>query len=155
MKNVCIACFFIMVLLTPLASAVQSSQYYSDHVVYCDYSTLETPDWATHEFRGVIGVTDELGHPLKPVRYIAGYCKDSFKGKFLGVIVDKNEAEPREYFGGLVKGPFLLGFIDPHNADKRLPCVGIGGNNATHFYFRLMLIQGPTYYIAGKFNPMV
>ncbi|MCK5341819.1 MAG: hypothetical protein KAR20_00365 [Candidatus Heimdallarchaeota archaeon] len=149
--------FFVLGLLFPVVSTAKISQSVSDEFENSRtwYGILDIPDWATHEFRGVMGITDAMGHPLKPQRFVGGYCTDSFKGKFLGVIIERNQTEPHAFLGGSVMGPFLFGLTGVLDNDERIPLVGIGGSNETHFYFRLMSIRGPTFYIAGMYEPLV
>ena len=47
----------------------------------------------------------------------------------------------------------MLGIIGD-NSDQNSLIVGLGGRNETHFYFRLMGIVGPTFYIAGIYKPI-
>lgn len=151
-----IALIFVIGVLFPTVSSIQISYLATHDFINPDivYQVLDIPDWATHEFRGIMGITDTMGHPLRPQRFVGGYCSDSFKDKFLGVIVERNQTEPQAFIGGLVKGSFLLGITGEVDNDHRIYLVGIGGSNETHFYFRLMSIRGPTFYIAGIYEPL-
>lgn len=119
------------------------------------YSTdNDPPEWATNYFIGVIGVTDVNGKPQPYTGYIAGYCEDDFKGRFFGILTEDIESEPKGFIGGRIVGLFLLGIISNYSGNQQTFIAGLGLKNETHFYFRLMGIIGPTFYITGKFSPL-
>jgi hypothetical protein len=130
--------------------------------VYCDidneYKTIlpydSPPEWATCTFIGLFGITDQLGNPTEPFGRIAGYCSDDFKGRFAGVTIGLNNTEPRGFIAGYTNRLFLFGIIGNITNEQHIFIIGIGGTNDTHFYFRMMAIRGPTFYIAGKYSPI-
>ncbi len=114
------------------------------------------PDWATHGFVGVLGITDNIGKPQEPVSIIAGYCQEEFKGKVAGIIAIREGEENiiEGYFAGQINGPFMFGILGNTTTEKNTFIVGLGFRNETHFYFRIMALVGPTLYIAGKYMPL-
>ena len=123
----------------------------SDHIKIL-HETIDTPpNWATHYFYGIIGLTSYQGNPEEPKGVIVGSCTDNFKGKFAGIIADTEEHEPTGYILGYTGGPVLFGLIGNTN-EQKIPIVGIGLRNETGFYFRIMSIVGPTMYIAGLYE---
>lgn len=116
----------------------------------------DPPEWATNYFLGYVGVTDSNGSPQIPAGYIIGYCEDDFKGQFAGIIAveESEDPEPVGFLAGYIIGSFLLGIISNLSTDQQTFMVGLGMRNETHFYFRLMAIIGPTYYMAGIYSPI-
>lgn len=115
----------------------------------------DPPEWATSYYYGIVGPTDYKGNPQEYRAVTAGYCQDNFKGRFAGLIADKDDEKNPEYFiTGKIAGSFLVGVIGNISTEKYTGIVGIGFRNETHFYFRLMAIVGPTVYIAGKYQPI-
>ena len=117
-------------------------------------TTDSPPDWATGYFVGVVGVTDPVGQPQPYAGIVAGYCEDDFKGRFAGLIAEDTESEPFGYIGGYILGPFMLGKVGNISSEQQTFVVGLGGRNETHFYFRMMAIIGPTFYMAGMYSPL-
>jgi len=136
-----------MVITVPLSTAVEPSM-----ASYACIPLFDPPFWATHVFRGVIGQTDASGQPLDPDRYIGGYCSTSFKGRFYGGIMEPGASEPRGVLAGGIRGSVLVGIMAGRQG--RIPLVGIGGSNETHFYFRMISLRGPSLYIAGLYEPI-
>jgi len=115
----------------------------------------DPPDWATHQFIGVIGLTDFRGQPLRPSHITMGYCTESFSDTFVGVVTERNQTEPSGYLGGKVMGPFFLGRLSADRANERgMTIAGIGIHNETHFYYRFIGLRGPSLYFAGQYYPI-
>ena len=145
----------------PLASGLTISNFKNIKTIinenkFSDIPVNDPPEWATHGFVGVLGVTDAMGKPQKPVSLIAGYCQKEFNGKVAGVIAirEREENIPKGYFAGQITGPFMFGILGNITIKKDTFIVGIGVKNETHFYFRIMALVGPTLYIAGKYMPL-
>ena len=152
LKNYFIIAITCIIVFFPTTSALNSYKeiYYEPEELLTD-----PPEWATNYYFGIIGPTDYKGKPQDYRAVTAGYCQDNFKGKFAGLIADKDDEKNPEFFiAGKISGPFLVGIIGNISTEKYTGIVGIGFRNETHFYFRLMAIVGPTIYIAGKYLPL-
>ena len=151
-KKILILVIIFLILLMPSISAINID----NNIIYKSKELLsDPPDWASHYFFGIIGPTNQNGKPQDYKAVTAGYCQDNFKGRFAGVIAEKNDEKNPEYFiGGKIAGSFLFGIIGNISTEKYTVIVGIGFRNETHFYFRLMAIVGSTIYIAGKYIPI-
>ena len=142
----------LMMLIIPTISAINIDNIpdYDDQKFLSD-----PPAWASNYFYGVVGPTNQNGQPQEYKAVTAGYCQEGFKGRFAGVIAEKNnEKNPEFFIAGKIAGPFLIGIMGNISTEKYTGIVGIGFRNETHFYFRLMAIIGPTIYIAGKYIPI-
>ena len=105
---------------------------------------MDVPEWAEGNLTGLWGV-NVLGQPLEPIGWLYGFYGTY---QFAAAFWVFNESEISGYIGGLHIGPFLLGKIVFPDENETL-FVGLGGRNETHFYYRLMGIVGPTFYIYG------
>jgi hypothetical protein len=136
----------------PLCTALSTSINQINENQLLTFDNVQ-PEWATGYFVGLIGITSDFGHPGPYGGYIVGYYeKDDFKGKFIGAIGKKDTSEILGFIGGYLGGPFLLGMIGNTSSNKITPVVGIGLNNETHVYYRIMGLIGPTFYFAGKYQ---
>ena len=109
------------------------------------------PDWANGNFSGVWGL-NLLGRPLPPAGWVAGYYSNMGVGRFVGVFAEFNATNVTGYLGGLFFGPFMVGIVGNITTGNSTYFVGPGRHNETHFYWRLMGIVGPTYYMYGKYS---
>lgn len=140
-----------LVLLIPITSSTYNKEIISNNI----HNFLsDPPDWASNYFYGVVGLTDQNGRPQNHMGFTAGYCQDNFKGRFAGYISKDSDRDPEFFIAGKTTGFFLLGIIGNISTEKYTGIVGIGMRNETHFYFRIMAIVGPTFYIAGKYLPI-
>jgi hypothetical protein len=148
-KELIIIAICSILLFMPISMALP---VYNNNMISLD----DPPDWASNYFVGYVGVTNQSGGPQIPAGYIIGYVEDDFKGKYAGIIaVEENEdPEPVGFLAGYIIGPFLLGVISNISTDQQTFMVGLGMRNETHFYFRLMAIVGPTYYMAGIYSEL-
>jgi hypothetical protein len=155
MKKTIFSIIIIILISISLTSINVKSLGYStiesNHIKILNEILDTPPDWATHYFYGVIGLTSYQGNPEEAKGFIVGYCTDNFKGKFAGIIVDTVEQEPTGFILGYTGSPVLFGLIVNTN-EQKIPIVGIGLRNETGFYFRIMSIVGPTMYIAGLYE---
>lgn len=161
MKKIIIIAVCFLFACIPVASGLTISNLKTIQSIVNENKTPELPnndppDWATHGFIGVLGVTDAMGKPQKPASIIAGYCQNEFKGKVAGVIAIREGEEniPKGYFAGQINGPFMFGILGNITNEKKTFIVGLGFRNETHFYFRIMALVGPTFYISGKYMPL-
>ncbi|MFO8078348.1 MAG: hypothetical protein R6U21_06895 [Thermoplasmatota archaeon] len=152
--------FVILIIGIPLTTAVSSLQisHHQSSIIGNEQSTPlcnDPPDWATHRFRGIVGITNLRGRPLRPIYSSTGYCTDSFSDKFVGVLVERNQTEASGYLAGKVFGSFFLGRLSADQSnEKAMTIVGIGTHNETHFYFRFIGMRGPSLYLAGYYHPL-
>lgn len=105
---------------------------------------LDIPEWADGNLSGIWGL-NVLGKPLAPAGWLFGYYGSL---QFIAGFWEFNATNISGFIGGLHLGPFLLGKIVFPDENETL-FVGLGGTNETHFYYRLMGIVGPTFYIYG------
>ncbi len=151
--------FVVLIIGIPLTTAVSTLEL--NHQLSAEYNAQnafhsnDPPDWATHMFRGVIGMTNFRGRPLRPTHAIVGYCTESFSDTFIGVLAERNQTEPSGYLGGKIMGPFFLGRLSADRSnEKAMTIVGLGVHNETHFYYRFIGLRGPSLYLAGQYHPM-
>jgi hypothetical protein len=110
------------------------------------------PDWAMGNFSGVWGL-NVLGQPLPPAGWVAGYYAfNGLFGRFEGVFDVFNVTNATGAIGGFFLGPFMFGQIVNRTTGNSTGFVGIGGANTTHFYWRIMGILGPTFYMYGVYS---
>ncbi len=150
-KKIFLTAAVFAILIIPMTSAVNIDKI-SDNK-YQNYLS-DPPEWASNYFYGVVGLTNQNGQPEDYKGITVGYCQNDFKGRFAGVIAENDEKTPKLFIGGKIAGPFLIGVIGNISTEKYAGMVGIGFRNETHFYYRLMGIVGPTFYIAGKYHPI-
>ncbi len=115
----------------------------------------EPPNWANGNFSGVWGL-DIWGEHQIPLGWVYGYYKNMDIGYFLGVFADWSEDNYSKYLSGLFFGPYMIGKIgnitDDGEMNEEGPFVGLGGYNETHFYWRVMGIKGPTFFMYGEYT---
>ena len=145
-------CFLLIAMPAITAVPLQSIQTPSISTTYKEKITehrepikpLDIPEWADGNITGLWGL-NVLGKPLTPVGWLFGYYGGL---QFAAAFWEFNETNISGFIGGLHLGPFLLGKIVFPDENETL-FVGLGGTNETHFYYRLMGIIGPTFYIYG------
>ena len=153
------AVFLVLIIGIPLTNAAYNVED-TDQIPTMNneqntFSLTDQPDWATHQFIAVIGMTNLRGWPLRPTHTVLGYCTESFSDTFVGVVVERNQTEPSGYLGGKVMGPFFIGRISTGGSnEKGMNLVGIGVSNETHFYYRFMGLRGPALYLTGRYQPI-
>jgi hypothetical protein len=150
-KKIFLIITLVFIISLPITSPLKIERI--NKQVFQEY-LLDPPEWASCYFYGFVGLTNQNGQPGIYWGLTAGYCQDDFKGRFAGLITENSEEDPRFFMTGKITGPFLLGIIGNISTEKYTGIVGIGFRNETHFYFRLMGIVGPTFYIAGKYLPI-
>ena len=141
----------VFILLIPITSAVNIDKITNHNI---QSYLLDPPEWASSYYYGVVGLTNQNDQPENHKGITLGYCQEDFKGRFAGVIAENSEKDPKLFICGKTAGPILFGIIGNISTEKYTGMVGIGFRNETHFYFRLMGIVGPTFYIAGKYLPI-
>ncbi len=112
-------------------------------------STLEDiPEWAIGNFTGVWGININ-GEPYEdPLGLVLGYYGKRF---FAGVVT--NTTAPNGWIWGIRFSVFMVGMVANIDGEQKAPIVGIGLWNEKNFYYRIMGIIGPTFYIAGVYHP--
>ena len=122
-------------------------------------TTEAPPDWANGNFSGVWGI-DIWGETHIPIGWLYGYYKRNMRiGFFAGVFATFEEENFSHYLAGFFFGPFMFGkvgeIVGENETGNKTVFVGLGGYNETHFYWRIMGIKGPTFFMYGiysKFN---
>ena len=108
----------------------------------------DIPDWAIGNFTGVWGININ-GEPYEdPLGLVLGYYGTNL---FAGLIT--NTTAPNGWIWGIRFSVFMFGVVANIEGDQQAPFVGIGLWNEDGFYYRIMGIIGPTFYIAGVYNP--
>ncbi len=111
-------------------------------------STLnEIPDWAIGNFTAVWGININ-GQPSEPIGLVLGYYGTHL---FAGLIT--NTSAPNGWIWGIRLSIFMVGKVANIEGEKQAPFVGLGLWNEENFYYRIMSIVGPTFYIAGVYHP--
>ena len=153
MKKLLIIVGICLLIVVPTSTAVPMKVAQPDSVIpqttqgYFDNET--PPDWATGNFSGIWGL-NLLGQPLPPAGWVAGYYSfNGLVGRFEGVFDVFNETNATGAIGGFFLGWFMFGRIMNVSTGNWTGFVGIGGANTTHFYWRIMGIVGPTFYMYG------
>lgn len=141
--------------LIPLSSAMLRPS--DDALTFDQQNPLnDAPDWASGYFTGVVGVTTSMGRPTEYGGYIVGYyAEEGFKGRFAGLLAEKNATKINGGIVGYIAGPFLFGVLSNTTTEKTTPLVGIGLRNETHLYFRMMGLVGPTFYMAASYQSLL
>ncbi len=114
--------------------------------LYRSSSESDIPDWANGNFSGVWGI-NILGIPLEAAGWVNGYYSSMTIGRFEGEFADNNQTNATGFISGLMLGPFIIGKINSTNLDNEILFVALAMHNETAFYWRLMGIIGPTFYI--------
>jgi len=150
-KKIFLILIIISIIVLPTVTAIDINKIENNKL---KSYLVDPPEWASNYFYGIVGATNQNGQPEDHKGVTIGYCQNNFKGKFAGVISEKDEKNPEIFIGGKISGPFLFGIIGNISTEKYTGIVGIGFRNETHFYFRLMGILGPTFYITGIYKPI-
>lgn len=113
------------------------------------------PDWAKGNFTGVWGI-NIWGEVDIPLGWLAGYYTDVRLGFFYGGFAEFGEENATAYLSGIFFGPFMLGtiseMIGENVSGNQSLFVGLGNYNETNFYWRIMGMKGPTYFMYGTYS---
>ena len=111
-------------------------------------STLDDiPDWAVGNFTAVWGLNIN-GQPGDPLGLVIGYYGEHL---FAGLIT--NTSAPNGWIWGIRFSIFMFGMVANIEGEEQAPFVGLGLWNEEEFYYRIMSIVGPTFYIYGVYTP--
>lgn len=147
----------LLMILVPVASALPVLNQQEHHLPITtrtsSASPLDSPpEWAEGNFSGVWGL-NILGQPLSPIGWVAGYYDvNGIIGRFEGIFDQFNVTNATGAIGGFFLGPFMFGKIMNITTGNATGFVGLGGANETHFYWRIMGIIGPTFYMYGVYS---
>lgn len=113
-----------------------------------EISTLDDiPEWAIGNFTAVWGLNIN-GQPGDPLGLILGYYGEHL---FAGLIT--NTSAPNGWIWGIRFSIFMFGMVANIEVEEKAPFVGLGLWNEQEFYYRIMSIVGPTFYIYGVYTP--
>ncbi|MBU0497423.1 MAG: hypothetical protein KKC68_09685 [Candidatus Thermoplasmatota archaeon] len=148
---IAISCLLITLPLTTAYPLPHKATTYSTQkaLLQTPQTIDDPPSWTIGNFTGVWGL-NAMGHPLSPEGIIFGYYGQH---RFLGAFT--NTTAVNGYLAGITFGPFMFGVVANVTGEGRAPFVGLGGQNGTtmEFYYRIMGIVGPTFYLYGFYNP--
>jgi len=112
----------------------------------------EPPDWANGNFSGVWGI-DIWGEAQIPLGWMYGYYKRNVHfGYFYAAFAEFWEEEDYNYLQGFLIGPYMLGMLGENESANETAFVGIGGYDETNFYWRVMGLEGPTFFMYGEYT---
>ena len=144
-----IICLLLIGIPNTSAVYIKKPTYLSNIQNEYSYQTQdEPPTWALGNFTGYWGL-NIVGQPGIPLGLVFGYY-----GAFRFVAVFTNTTAPNGYLVGIRFSYFMFGIIANITGVQKTLFVGLGGSNETEtdFYYRIMGILGPTFYIAGTYN---
>ena len=107
----------------------------------------DIPEWAIGNFTAVWGLNIN-GEPTDPLGLVLGYYGIRL---FAGIVT--NTTAPNGWIWGYRFSIFMIGMVANIDGEQKAPIIGIGVWNEEGFYYRIMSIVGPTFYIAGVYNP--
>lgn len=117
----------------------------------------DVPEWANGMYYGAWGLS-VLGVPALPVGWFTGFSRQKILFGFDGIFggFDTPVSEASMALSGVVIGPFMLGGIRNLTTEQGAWFVGLGGINATNslFYYRIMFMAGPNFFMFGKYYPL-
>ena len=148
-KIYCLA--IAVIIISGLCVSTVSSTRISASVIE---NTTATDDWDGN-FSGVWGL-NLFGQPLEPLGWVEGNYSHNILVHFEGTYARYNDTN---IFGisSLIIGPFMLGRISNLTSENSTIFVGLGGinENTSEFYFRIMSVWGPTFYMYGNCTKFV
>ncbi|HEC81479.1 MAG TPA: hypothetical protein ENI42_03520 [Thermoplasmatales archaeon] len=111
------------------------------------------PEWATGNFTGEWGIS-VFGVPFIALGWVKGFYENTgLVGRMEGVFAEYNKSETAK-IGGFLVGPFFIGAVGNETTGNWTYAVGLGVFNvsSSEFYFRLMGLFGPNYYMYGTYS---
>ena len=143
--------------LIPSSVAFASIEIQDEHImpiaepVVQNYS--DPPSWADGAFNGTWGLT-LLGVPVAELGWIEGYFSAvQFFGRIEGYFAESGEEEATAKLEGFIILFNLIGVISNISSNESTFAMGLGGPSENgDFYYRISLILGPSWYIAGKWR---
>jgi hypothetical protein len=157
-KKVIIIGICILMLTTVLSSQpIYSKETYKDDFKNNYTSKLnfnDPPDWADGEFNGTWGISF-LGLPLLELGWVYGYFSAiEVFGRLEGYFAEWKDNEPKSFITGYIILYNMIGFIgEIDNPDNGTFFMGLGAPNENgEFYYRISLIFGPSWYMAGTWR---
>jgi hypothetical protein len=112
----------------------------------------DPPSWATGNFSGVWGL-DIWGETHIPLGWLYGYYKRTVHfGYFYAAFADFWSENETNFLQGFLIGPYMLGTLGSNESANETAFVGLGGYNETHFYWRVMGMEGPTFFMYGVYS---
>ena len=122
------------------------------------------PNWADGTFNGTWGIREYsiFFHRLLNIELgtVSGYYTEGNLGYFVGEFIPHWNTSMKTEINGLFFGQILFGQIGDLTVDdvdyegtvNETIYVGIGSVNETDFNWRLMGLEGPTFYMKGNFE---
>jgi len=150
-KTIIIGIICLLLIGIPITSAISVEKATFIKSIRKDQpiQTLEDiPEWAIGNFTAVWGLNIN-GEPYEdPLGLVLGYYGTHL---FAGIVT--NTTAPNGWIWGYRFSIFMIGMVANIDGEKKAPIIGIGVWNEEGFYYRIMSIVGPTFYIAGIYNP--
>jgi hypothetical protein len=148
-KTIIVGLICIFLVCIPLSSAesIEKQNFHRNLIKQQTIQTTDIPEWALGNFTGIWGINIG-GQPGTPRGLVFGYYATH---RFVALFT--NTTAPNGWLWGIRFGYFMFGIVANITGEQRTYFVGLGGFNETHFYYRIMGIVGPTFYIGGIYNP--
>jgi hypothetical protein len=110
------------------------------------------PNWANGNFTGVWGL-DIWGENHIPLGWMFGYYKLGVNiGYFAAGFNYFEEQDIAWFIQGYIFGIFMFGTMDSNEYTNQSFFVGIGNCNETHYHWRIIGENGPTFFMHGKYT---
>ena len=150
-KTIIIGIICLLLIGIPIASAISIEKPIFFNRIQKDQpiQTLnDIPEWAIGNFTAVWGLNIN-GEPYEdPLGLVLGYYGTNI---LAGIVT--NTTAPNGWIWCYRFSIFMIGLVANLDGEQKAPFVGIGIWNEEGFYYRIMSIVGPTFYIAGVYTP--
>ncbi len=116
----------------------------------------DPPDWATGKFNGTWGLS-LLGLPAVELGWVEGYFSAvGIFGRLEGYFAEWKDEEPVSFITGFILLYNMIGYVGSiQNPDNGTFFGGLGAPNENgEFYYRINLIFGPSWYMAGTWEEL-
>ncbi len=123
--------------------AITPSSHTADH----------PPSWANGNFTGEWGI-DIWGQVQIPIGWLFGYYKrkPDFGYFYAAFNTWNGEDNETSFLQGFFFGPYMLGTLGQNESANETAFVGLGGYNNTNFSWRVMGLEGPTFFMSGEYT---
>jgi hypothetical protein len=146
------------ILLSPitLSETVISDEKGTEEIENDSHIFNDPPDWATGKFNGTWGLS-LLGLPAVELGWVEGYFSAvGIFGRLEGYFAEWKDEEPVSFITGFILLYNMIGYVGSiQNPDNGTFFGGLGAPNENGgFYYRINLIFGPSWYMAGTWEEL-
>ena len=147
-----------IILLSPftLSETVISDEKGIEEIENDSHIFNDPPDWATGKFNGTWGLS-LLGLPAVELGWVEGYFSAvGIFGRLEGYFAEWKDEEPVSFITGFILLYNMIGYVGSiQNPDNGTFFGGLGAPNENgDFYYRINLIFGPSWYMAGTWEEL-